>query len=59
MEAGRRGRHGDNAAQPVEQASSYVSVRVTTRHLDMGAVCAWGRAGMKGEEGWTCSPMSL
>lgn len=54
MEAGRRGRHGDSAAQRVVRASSYVSVLVTTRHLVMEAVCAWGRAGMRGEDGWMC-----
>lgn len=54
MEAGRRGHHGDNAAQPVVQASSYVSVLVTTRHLDMVAACVWGRAGMKGEDSRMC-----
>lgn len=50
MEAGRRGHHGDSAAQPVVRASSYASGLVTTRHLDMVAVCVWGPAGMSGED---------
>lgn len=50
MEAGRHGRHGDSAAQPAVRASSCASVLVTTLHPDTGAVCVWGRAGMRGED---------
>ncbi len=50
MEAGRPGRHGDSAAHPVVQALSCASGLVTTRHHDMVAVCAWGRAGTRGED---------
>lgn len=50
MEAGRRGRHGDSAAQPVVQALSCASVPVTTPHPDMVAACVWDRAGMRGED---------
>lgn len=58
MEAGRHGRHGDNAAQRVVQASSYASAPVTTRHRDTEAACVWGRAGMKGKENQTDKPYS-
>lgn len=49
MEAGHRGRRGDNAAQPAVQALSYASVRVTTRHPDTVDECAWGPPGMNGK----------
>lgn len=42
MGAGRSGRRGDNAAQPVVQASSYASVHAATRPLDMGVACVSG-----------------
>ncbi len=54
MEAGRPGRHGDSAAQPVVRASSCASVLVTTLHPDMVAVCVWGRAGTRGEDNQIC-----
>lgn len=49
MEAGRLGRHGDSAAQPVVRASSCASVLATTRHPDTAAACVWGQAETRGE----------
>lgn len=49
MEAGHLGRHGDNAAQPAGQVLSFASDLVTTPHPDTAGECAWGQAGMKGD----------
>lgn len=48
--AGRRGRHGDSAAQPAAQASSCANALATTRRPDTAAACAWDRAERRGEE---------
>lgn len=48
--AGRRGRHGDSAAQPAARASSCASAPATTRRPDTAAASAWDRAERRGED---------